>query len=141
MVLIAGRYEGIDERVINACVDEEISIGDFVLSGGEIAAMVVIDAMSRLTPGVLGHPLSALEDSFGEDGLLDHPHYTRPEIVDDKAVPAVLTSGDHKAIAQWRRHMAVKRTWERRPELLAEASLTETDRSDLKHFDDALKKH
>jgi len=137
IILIAGRYEGIDERVITQCVDAEISIGDFVLSGGEIAAMVVIDALSRLIPGVLGHPLSADEDSFGEDGLLDHPHYTRPDVLGQDAVPAVLTSGDHKAIAQWRRSMAVTRTWERRPDLLAKATLTAADELVLKQLNDA----
>ncbi len=137
MVLIAGRYEGIDERVIDAHVDAEISIGDFVLSGGEIAAMVVIDAVARLSPGVLGHPLSAAEDSFGEDGLLDHPHYTRPEKLGENAVPDVLTSGDHKAIATWRRRRAVERTWERRPDLLAKARLTETDNKVVKQLEAA----
>jgi len=136
IILIAGRYEGIDERVITSVVDEEISIGDYVLSGGEVAAMVVVDALSRLVPGVLGHPLSAAEDSFGEDGLLDHPHYTRPEKLDGNAVPAVLKSGDHKAIAQWRRRMAVTRTWERRPDLLASASLTKDDQLILKQLND-----
>lgn len=137
MILIAGRYEGIDERIIESHVDEEISIGDFVLSGGEIAAMVVIDATSRLIPGVLGHPMSAAQDSFGDDGLLDHPHYTRPEVLSEKSVPAVLTSGDHKAIEQWRRRMAVKRTWERRPDLLGKANLTDADRNVVKQLDDA----
>ena len=136
LILIAGRYEGIDERVIEALVDAEISIGDIVLSGGEIAAMVVIDALGRLIPGVLGHPMSADEDSFGEDGLLDHPHYTRPESLGSEAVPAVLTSGDHKAIAAWRRHMAVKRTWERRPDLLAQANLTVAEKDWIKQLDD-----
>lgn len=136
LILIAGRYEGIDERVIEALVDAEISIGDIVLSGGEIAAMVVIDALGRLIPGVLGHPMSADEDSFGEDGLLDHPHYTRPESLGSEAVPAVLTSGDHKAIAAWRRHMAVKRTWERRPDLLANANLTVAEKDWIKQLDD-----
>ena len=140
LILIAGRYEGIDERVIESHVDEEISIGDFVLRGGEVAAMVVVDALSRLIPGVLGHPLSAAEDSFGEDGLLDHPHYTRPEVLGElgnrgrpgkQSIPAVLKSGDHKAIAEWRRQMAVKRTWERRPELLSKATLTAADRQVL----------
>ncbi len=137
IVLIAGRYEGIDERVITEFVDDEISIGDFVLSGGEVAAMVVIDALSRLIPGVLGHPLSAAEDSFGEDGLLDHPHYTRPEVLGQQAVPAVLTSGDHKAIALWRRNMALTRTQERRPDLLAKARLTAADKLVLKQLNDA----
>jgi len=137
LIMIAGRYEGIDERVITQFVDAEISIGDFVLSGGEIAAMVVIDALARLIPGVLGHPLSAAEDSFGEDGLLDHPHYTRPEVLGQDEVPTVLKSGDHKAIAEWRRRMAVTRTWERRPELLAKARLTAADEVVLKQLNDA----
>lgn len=137
IILIAGRYEGIDERVIESHIDAEISIGDFVLSGGEIAAMVVIDALSRLIPGVLGHPLSADEDSFGEDGLLDHPHYTRPDVLGEQAVPAVLKSGDHKAIAQWRRQMAVTRTWERRPDILAKAKLTAADELVLKQLNGA----
>lgn len=137
IVLIAGRYEGIDERVITEFVDTEISIGDFVLSGGEVAAMVVIDAVSRLIPGVLGHPLSAAEDSFGEDGLLDHPHYTRPEVLGQNAVPAVLTSGDHEAIARWRRKMALARTQERRSDLLAKARLTAADKLVLKQLNEA----
>lgn len=138
VILIAGRYEGIDERVISQYVDAEISIGDFVLSGGEIAAMVMIDALSRLIPGVLGSHLSAAEDSFGEDGLLDHPHYTRPDVLADNVVPAVLKSGDHKAIAAWRRKMAVTRTWERRPDLLANANLTAADELVLTQLNDAL---
>lgn len=137
IILIAGRYEGIDERVIATHVDEEISIGDFVLSGGEVAAMVVVDALSRLIPGVLGHPESAAEDSFGEDGLLDHPHYTRPDALGENVVPAVLKSGDHKAIAEWRRRQAVTRTWERRPEILAKAKLTAADELVLKQLNDA----
>jgi len=137
IVLLAGRYEGIDERVIAEFVDMEISIGDYVLSGGEIAAMVVVDALGRLVPGVLGHSSSAAEDSFGEDGLLDHPHYTRPEVLGQNAVPAVLKSGDHKAIAKWRRRMALTRTWQRRPDLLARASLTAADKMVLKQLSDA----
>jgi len=127
LILIAGRYEGIDERVINKLVDEEISLGDFVLSGGEFAALAVIDAVTRLVPGVLGDPNSALEDSFGDDGLLDHPHYTRPEVFENEAVPDVLLSGDHKAIACWRRQQALARTRDRRPDLLERANLTTED--------------
>lgn len=127
LILLAGRYEGIDERVIESHINEEVSIGDYVLSGGEIAAMVIIDAVSRLVPGVLGHPSSAEEDSFGNDGLLDCPHYTRPEQLGNNAVPSVLLSGDHKAIAKWRREAALKRTWERRPDLLPEATLSPSD--------------
>ncbi|NOY62849.1 MAG: tRNA (guanosine(37)-N1)-methyltransferase TrmD [Gammaproteobacteria bacterium] len=122
MILLAGRYEGIDERLISSHVDEEYSIGDYVLSGGELAAMVLIDAVSRLLPGVLGHDESAQQDSFS-DGLLDHPHYTRPESVAGVAVPNVLTSGDHRAIAQWRKKQAVGRTWQKRPDLLSSADL------------------
>lgn len=117
MVLVAGRYEGIDERVIRADVDEEVSIGDYVLSGGELAAMVVMDAVIRQLPGVLGHAQSAEEDSFA-DGLLDCPHYTRPEVWAGNAVPEVLLSGDHERIRRWRLKQALGRTLERRPDLL-----------------------
>ncbi|MFK7855598.1 MAG: tRNA (guanosine(37)-N1)-methyltransferase TrmD [Granulosicoccus sp.] len=127
VILIAGRYEGIDERVIDSVVDEEVSLGDFVLSGGEFAALAVIDAVTRLVPGVLGDPSSAEEDSFGEDGLLDCPHYTRPENFEGQAVPSVLLSGDHKAIARWRRQQALTRTRDRRPDLLEKAVLTSED--------------
>lgn len=137
LILLAGRYEGIDERVIDTHIDEEVSIGDYVLSGGEIAAMAVIDAISRLVPGVLGHPDSALEDSFGDHGLLDCPHYTRPEKFDEKSVPAVLLSGDHQAIAIWRRKLALKRTWERRPDLLANATLSDSDKQYLQQLEAA----
>ena len=128
LTLVAGRYEGIDERVITRMVDEEVSLGDFVLSGGEFAALAIIDAVTRLEPGVLGDPLSAEEDSFGLDGLLDCPHYTRPEVFDDQKVPAVLLSGDHKAIARWRRQQSLARTRDRRPDLLASADLTKEDK-------------
>ncbi len=128
LILVAGRYEGVDERVINTLVDEEVSLGDFVLSGGEFAALAIIDAISRLVPGVLGDPLSALEDSFGEDGLLDCPHYTRPECFDAQSVPSVLLSGDHKAIARWRRQQALVRTRDRRPDLLKTAVLSAEDK-------------
>lgn len=127
VVLVSGRYEGIDERVINRAVDQEVSLGNFVLSGGEFAALAVIDAVTRLVPGVLGDPLSSEEDSFGVDGLLDCPHYTRPEYYEGQAVPKVLLSGDHKAIARWRRQQAIAKTWECRPELLQVADLTEED--------------
>ena len=127
VILIAGRYEGIDERVINSVVDEEVSLGDFVLSGGEFAALAVIDAVTRLVPGVLGDPSSAEEDSFGEDGLLDCPHYTRPENHKGEFVPGVLLSGDHKAIARWRRQQALTKTRDRRPDLLENADLTAED--------------
>ena len=126
LILIAGRYEGIDERIIESLVDEEWSIGDYVLSGGEFAAMVVVDGLSRLLPGVLGDDESALQDSFmqGSDmhGLLDYPHYTRPEkiaeIMGGQTVPQVLLSGDHQAIQRWRLKQSLGRTWLRRPDLL-----------------------
>lgn len=123
LILVAGRYEGIDERLIDSVIDEEWSIGDFVLSGGELPAMCLADAILRLQPGVLGHKCSAEEDSFS-DGLLDCPHYTRPEVLDGVAVPKVLLSGDHKAIAQWRKQQALVRTWTRRPDLINESELT-----------------
>lgn len=122
LILVCGRYEGIDERLVAAEIDEEWSIGDYVLSGGELAAAVLVDAVLRLVPGVLGHAQSATQDSFME-GLLDHPHYTRPESVGGRRVPEVLLSGDHAAIERWRRKMALGRTWRRRPELLEGAAL------------------
>ena len=125
LILVAGRYEGVDERVLQADIDEEWSIGDYVLSGGELAAMVMIDAVARLLPGVLGHEDSAQQDSFADDGLglLDYPHYTRPEEVDGKRVPEVLLSGDHQAIARWRQKQALGRTWLRRPDLLVASGI------------------
>ena len=123
MVLLAGRYEGVDERLLSAEVDEELSIGDYVLSGGELAALVVIDAVARLLPGVLGHEGSAEEDSFA-NGLLDCPHYTRPENYEGAEVPAVLLSGDHEAIRRWRLKQSLGRTWERRPDLLEQVEST-----------------
>lgn len=128
MVLVAGRYEGIDERVINAGIDRELSIGDYVLSGGELAAMVVIDSVVRLLPNVLGDERSAQLDSFG-DGLLDYPHYTRPEILNDDAVPEVLVSGDHKKIAEWRLKQALGRTWLRRPDLIEGRTLSDHEQA------------
>jgi tRNA (guanine37-N1)-methyltransferase len=122
LTLIAGRYEGIDERLMHTDIDEEWSIGDYILSGGEIAAMVVIDAIARLLKGVLGDENSAKEDSFSA-GLLDYPHYTRPEILGELKVPHVLLSGDHRAIAHWRLKESLKRTYLRRPDLLAQHSL------------------
>jgi len=133
LILVAGRYEGIDERVIQQEVDEEWSIGDFVLSGGELPAMVMMDAIIRLLPGVLGHSDSAAEDSF-MDGLLDYPHYTRPENLDNDQVPDVLLSGDHKKIKEWRVKQALGRTWQRRPDLLAEKELTELEQRLLDAF-------
>jgi tRNA (guanine37-N1)-methyltransferase len=123
LVLVAGRYEGVDERLIDAEVDEELSIGDYVLSGGELAAMVVIDAVTRQLPGVLGHALSAQEDSY-VGGLLDCPHYTRPEEYRGRPVPAVLLSGNHEQIRRWRLKQALGRTQERRPDLLEGRAMT-----------------
>lgn len=133
LVLIAGRYEGVDERLIETEVDEEWSIGDYVLSGGELAAMVVIDAVTRLLPGALGHEDSAAQDSFS-DGVLDCPHYTRPECFEGMPVPEVLLSGDHAAIARWRRKQAIGRTWLRRPELLDKLQLDEETQQLLQEF-------
>ena len=133
LILVAGRYEGIDERIIESHVDEEWSIGDFILSGGELPAMTLIDAVARLVPGVLGHNQSAEQDSFS-DGLLDCPHYTRPETLDDKQVPAVLLSGNHQAIAKWRLKQSLGRTWLRRPDLLRNLALTEEHATLLAEF-------
>jgi tRNA (guanine37-N1)-methyltransferase len=133
LILLAGRYEGIDERLIEAQVDEELSLGDFVLSGGEIAAMAVIDATARLLPGVLGDDESAREDSFA-DGLLDHPQYTRPESVDGRRVPAVLLSGDHARIARWRYKQALGRSYVRRPDLVKKLNLDGEQRKLLDEF-------
>ena len=124
IILLAGRYEGIDERFIEAHVDEELSLGDFVLSGGEVAAMAMIDAVVRLLPGVLGDDDSAAQDSFME-GLLDCPHYTRPEEIEGRGVPDVLLSGDHAAIARWRMKQALGRTYERRPDLIEKLELND----------------
>ncbi|SDB13706.1 tRNA (Guanine37-N(1)-) methyltransferase [Pseudidiomarina indica] len=133
LILIAGRYEGIDERVITRHVDEEWSIGDYVLSGGELPAMVMIDAIARLIPGVLGHQDSAQEDSFAT-GLLDCPHYTRPEVLDGEAVPSVLLSGNHEQIRRWRLQQALGRTWLRRPELIKNLALTDEQKQLLEEF-------
>lgn len=130
LVLICGRYEGVDERVREHLATDEISIGDYVLSGGELAAMVIIDAVTRLLPGVLGDPGATFEDSYAW-GLLEYPHYTRPAVFRGWAVPEVLLSGDHAAIARWRREQALRRTWERRPDLLEKAMLTPQDRAFL----------
>lgn len=123
LILVAGRYEGIDERLIETEIDEEWSLGDFVLSGGEMAAMTMMDAVIRLVPGVLGHELSAQQDSFS-DGLLDCPHYTRPELFEGQVVPEVLLSGNHEKIRQWRLKQSLGRTWQRRPDLLEALELT-----------------
>jgi tRNA (guanine37-N1)-methyltransferase len=135
-ILVAGRYEGVDERLIESQVDDEWSIGDYVLSGGELAAMVAMDAVIRLLPGALGHADSAAQDSHS-DGLLDCPHYTRPERVDGMDVPAVLLGGDHAAIARWRRRESLGRTWLRRPELIERADLAPADRRLLEEFIEA----
>ena len=132
-LLLAGRYEGVDERLIEELVDEELSIGDYVLSGGELAACVVIDACARLLPGVLLNEHSAVEESFGA-GLLDWPHYTRPETWRGRAVPAVLRGGNHADIARWRRQQALGRTAERRPDLLDRLALDELDARLLKEY-------
>ena len=132
-ILLAGRYEGIDERLVGLCVDEEWSIGDYVLSGGELPAMVVMDAVIRLLPGALGHQDSAQQDSY-TDGLLDCPHYTRPEEIEGLRVPPVLLSGDHAVIGRWRRQQALGRTWLRRPELLQRRGLSAEEQDLLKEF-------
>ncbi|MDH2917826.1 MAG: tRNA (guanosine(37)-N1)-methyltransferase TrmD [Sideroxydans sp.] len=126
LILLAGRYEGIDERLIRQYVDEEISIGDYVLSGGELAAMVLVDSVVRQLPGVLGDAESAEQDSFA-DGLLDCPHYTRPEVFNGEAVPPVLLSGNHADIKRWRLQQSLGRTWLRRPDLLAKRNLTKEE--------------
>lgn len=133
MMLVAGRYEGIDERLVEGLGAEELSLGDYVLSGGELAAAVVVDAVVRLLPGVLGHADSPLEDSY-MDGLLDCPQYTRPEHVDGMSVPDVLLRGDHEAVRRWRLKQALGRTWLRRPELLEARELTPEERELLEEF-------
>ena len=133
LILIAGRYEGIDERVIDREVDAEYSIGDYVLSGGELPAMVLIDGMTRLIPGALGDPESARQDSFEQD-LLDYPQYTRPEEVDGEKVPAVLLSGDHEEIRRWRAKQSLGRTFERRPDLLKKKDLGEEEKKLLDEY-------
>jgi tRNA (guanine37-N1)-methyltransferase len=133
LILLSGRYEGIDERLIEQEVDEELSLGDFVLSGGEIAAMAVIDAVTRLMPGVLGDAESAVQDSFTA-GLLDHPHYTRPEDVAGQKVPEVLLSGDHAQIARWRYKQALGRSFLRRPDLVEKLNLDREQQALLDEF-------
>ena len=130
LVLICGRYEGVDERVREFLATDEISIGDYVLTGGELPALVVIDAVTRLLPGVLGDPGATLEDSHS-DGLLEYPHYTRPPDFQGRAVPEVLLSGHHAQVERWRREANLRRTFERRPDLLAQANLSEADREFL----------
>ncbi|WP_087018091.1 tRNA (guanosine(37)-N1)-methyltransferase TrmD [Thaumasiovibrio subtropicus] len=133
LILVCGRYEGIDERIIQQEIDEEWSIGDFVLTGGELPAMTLVDAVVRFVPGVLGDMASAEEDSFA-NGLLDHPHYTRPETLDGETVPAVLLSGNHKDIRRWRLKQSLGRTWLRRPELLENLALTDDQELLLSEF-------
>ncbi len=133
MILLAGRYEGIDERLVDCCVDEEWSIGDYVLSGGELAAMVIMDAVTRLLPGVLGHEDSAQQDSY-MNGLLDFPQYTRPDVLQGREVPAVLLSGNHAAIEKWRLMQALGRTWLRRPDLLEQRELSDEEQRLLEEF-------
>jgi tRNA (guanine37-N1)-methyltransferase len=133
LVLVAGRYEGVDERFIESDIDEVWSIGDYVLSGGELPALVVIDAIARLIPGALGSAESAVQESFS-DGLLDWPHYTRPPTLGERAVPAELTSGDHAAIQRWRLRQALGRTWLRRPELLEQRGMSGEERRLLEEF-------
>ena len=138
VILVAGRYEGLDERLIAREIDEEWSIGDYVLSGGELPAMVLIDAMARTVPGVLGHADSAYEDSF-VNGLLDYPHYTRPETIDGDDVPEVLLSGDHRQIWRWRMKQALGRTWQRRPDLIAVMELDEEQQELLREYQSEIK--
>ncbi|MEK6749711.1 MAG: tRNA (guanosine(37)-N1)-methyltransferase TrmD [Pseudomonadota bacterium] len=133
LVMIAGRYEGIDERLVASAIDEEWSIGDYVLSGGELPLLVMIDGIARLLPGVLGHDESALQDSY-MTGLLDCPHYTRPEVLDGIAVPAVLLSGNHEDIRRWRLKQALSRTWLRRPDLIAGRELSREQQELLDEF-------
>lgn len=133
LILLCGRYEGLDERFLRSEVDLELSLGDYVLSGGELAAMVVVDAIARLLPGVLGHAASAANDSFSA-GLLDHPHYTRPETWRGQPVPEVLLSGDHARIARWRLKQALGQTWLKRPDLLEGIELDQEVRALLREF-------
>jgi len=133
VILVCGRYEGVDERVRSTCIDMELSIGDYVLNGGELAAMVVIEAVSRLIPDVLGGERSNLEDSF-ENGLLEYPHYTRPRVFEGREVPPVLLSGDHEKIRLWRKKESLKRTLTRRADLLQQAELSPEDEAILKEL-------
>lgn len=133
LLLLCGRYEGVDERVRLAVVDREVSIGDYVISGGELAAMVLIEAVSRQIPGVVGQPSSVENDSFRR-GLLDHPHYTRPSVVEGRGVPEVLLSGNHREIEQWRRLEALRATWEKRPDLLDRVELSAEEERELERL-------
>jgi tRNA (guanine37-N1)-methyltransferase len=139
LILLCGRYEGVDERLLRGAVDEELSIGDYVLSGGELAAMVLIDAVVRQLPGALGDGSSAAQESF-VDGLLEAPQYTRPEVYEGQAVPAVLISGHHEKIERWRLKQSLGRTWLRRPELLERRGLSQTERELLEEFKQEMKK-
>lgn len=131
VLFLCGRYEGVDQRAIDLVVDEELSVGDYVLSGGELAAAVIIDAVARYVPGVIGKEEASERDSF-EDGLLEHPHYTRPEVFESIPVPEVLLSGNHKKIAEWRRKESLRLTWARRPDLLKRVNLNDRERDYLK---------
>jgi tRNA (guanine37-N1)-methyltransferase len=134
LILLCGHYEGFDERVHEHLVTHELSLGDYVLTGGEMPAMIIMDSVSRLIPGVLGNPMSHVDDSFST-GLLEYPHYTKPADFRGMKVPDILLSGHHANINKWRRQQALRRTWERRPDLLASAPLTEEDRKFLRHLD------
>lgn len=140
LIFLAGRYEGIDERIVETEIDEELSIGDYVLSGGELAAMVVIDAITRLLPEALGDASSAQQDSFMQ-GLLDHPHYTRPEDLGGRQVPDVLLQGNHAAISRWRLKQSLGRTWQRRPDLLTTQPLTKDEQMLLNEFINEFENH
>jgi tRNA (guanine37-N1)-methyltransferase len=134
LIFICGHYEGYDERIREALVTDEISIGDFVLTGGELASMVIVDSVTRLLPGVLGNDESPVKDSFST-GLLEHPQYTRPAEYRGMKVPEVLTSGNHAHIEEWRRYESLKRTWERRPDLLKDSELTEQEKKWIQQFE------
>jgi len=133
LVLVAGRYEGVDERFVDSCIDESVAVGDVVLSGGELPALMVVDAVARLLPGTLGDAESAVQESFS-DGLLDWPHYTRPEVWSEREVPPVLIGGNHAAIARWRLKQSLGRTWQRRPDLLQGRSLSKEERRLLDEY-------
>jgi tRNA (guanine37-N1)-methyltransferase len=135
LILICGHYEGVDERVRQHLATDEISIGDYVLTGGEAPALVIVEAVTRLVPGVLGDPGATFEDSHAE-GLLEYPHYTRPPVFRGHGVPEVLLSGDHAAVIRWRRQQALRRTWERRPDLLSKARLSEADKAFLRQLEE-----
>jgi tRNA (guanine37-N1)-methyltransferase len=135
LLLICGHYEGVDERVRQHLATDEISIGDYVLTGGEVPALVMVEAVTRLVPGVLGDPGATFEDSHAE-GLLEYPHYTRPPVFRGHGVPEVLLSGDHAAVIRWRRQQALRRTWERRPDLLRTARLSEADKAFLRQLEE-----